>query len=43
MPKVKNVKRKNIESVINAILAQTFHVQMKEMDAAVGYSRSVDE
>ena len=37
------VKRKNIESAINAASAQTIHVQVKDMDAAVDYSCSFSE
>jgi hypothetical protein len=42
-PKVKNVERKHIETAINATSTQAFYMEVKFMDAAVDYSRSVDE
>jgi hypothetical protein len=40
---IKNVERKNIESIINAPLAHTNHMQMQYIDPSADYSRSVDE
>ena len=36
-------KRKNIESIINAPLAHTDHVQMQDIDPSADYSRDIDE
>ncbi len=40
---VKNVQRKNIETVFNAASAHTIHAKVKDMDATADYSRSANE
>jgi hypothetical protein len=42
-PKVKNVRKKNIESAINVASAQTIHMQVKDMNAAADYSCSISD
>jgi allophanate hydrolase subunit 1 len=37
------VERKNVENVINTTSGQTFHVQMKDMNAGADYLWHVDE
>ncbi len=40
---IKNVERNNIESIINASLTGTNHMQMQEIDPSADYSCDVDE
>ena len=39
----KHGERKNIESIINAPLAHTNHMQMQDIDPSSDYSRDIDE
>ncbi len=36
-------KKKNTENAINTVSAQAFHMKVKDINAAVGYSRTVGE